>query len=89
MNNPEKTVVPTKEAIIKSGLSSGPNELGIPGINPFIISIGGGIIIKKFNKKLADMIATITAKARSKNCVFPFQKMKYTKLTKNPAKYAG
>ena len=46
------------------------------GINPLMMSAGGGIRMKKLIRKLAAMTATITARLRSKNCVLPFQNMK-------------
>jgi len=87
MNNPEYTVVPTKAARAKNGpLSASGFTSGIAGIRPFSISTGGGIRIKKFTKKQADIIATITARLRSKNSVFPFQNMKKTRAEKAAAK---
>jgi hypothetical protein len=76
MNNPEKTVVPTIDAITRNGpfpWSAGTS--GRLGSRPFRMSIGGGIMMKKFRMKHADIMATMTARLRSKNCVLPFQKM--------------
>ena len=87
MKRPEKTVVPTIDAITKNGpLLGSETVFGSRGSKPLRMSVGGGIIMKKLIKKLSPIIATITARLRSKISVFPFQNIKNTKIEKKAAK---
>ena len=74
INKPEKTVVPTIDAITKKELLSAPVS-GTFGTMPFNISIAGGIKITKFIKKHTDIIATKMAKTFSNTSVLPIRKI--------------